>query len=91
MSLSANLACFISNEYFPAITRDNVELVTQPLSAVTSAGLQLSGGGADGKQRLIEVDAIVWATGFDVRPHGNRVTTVLGFAVISCPVAISTH
>ena len=65
------MACFISNEYFPAITRDNVELITQPLSAVTGAGLQLSG--TDGTSRLIEVDAIVWATGFDVRPASTRV------------------
>ncbi|WP_290705844.1 flavin-containing monooxygenase [Gordonia sp. UBA5067] len=49
-----------SNEWYPALARDNVELVTNPIASVTPHGIVT----ADGTER--EVDVIVVATGFHV-------------------------
>jgi cation diffusion facilitator CzcD-associated flavoprotein CzcO len=49
-----------SNEWYPAITQPNVEVVTAGISHVTANGIV----SADG--RLHEVDTIVFATGFHV-------------------------
>jgi len=48
----------ISNDYYPALDRDNVDLVTDGISRITPRGIVT----ADGTER--EVDAIVVATGF---------------------------
>ena len=48
----------ISNDYFPALSRENVEIVTTPIERITSRGVVT----ADGRER--EVDAIVYGTGF---------------------------
>jgi cation diffusion facilitator CzcD-associated flavoprotein CzcO len=48
----------VSNEYLKTFNRDNVELITDPISRVTASGIETS----DGEHR--EVDAIVTATGF---------------------------
>ena len=48
----------ISNDYLPALTRPNVEVVTDRIAAVTPAGVRTE----DGLER--EVDAIVLGTGF---------------------------
>ncbi|HET6699846.1 MAG TPA: NAD(P)/FAD-dependent oxidoreductase [Nocardioidaceae bacterium] len=48
----------ISNDYYPTLARDDVELVTDPISKVTPRGIVT----ADGAER--EVDVIVVATGF---------------------------
>ena len=48
----------ISDDYFPAIQRDNVELVTTGIERFTPHGLKT----VDGKER--PVDAIIMATGF---------------------------
>lgn len=50
----------LSNTYYPALNQDNVELVTNPITEVTSNAVTT----ADGVTR--EVDAIVVATGFHV-------------------------
>ncbi|EME21362.1 flavin-containing monooxygenase [Rhodococcus triatomae] len=50
----------ISNNYYPALTRPNVELVTDGITEVTATGV------VDGTGRTREVDAIVVATGFHV-------------------------
>eukprot|EP01064_Diplonema_japonicum_P032266 TRINITY_DN6010_c1_g1_i1.p1 TRINITY_DN6010_c1_g1~~TRINITY_DN6010_c1_g1_i1.p1 ORF type:complete len:569 (+),score=86.15 TRINITY_DN6010_c1_g1_i1:53-1708(+) len=50
----------MSNEYYPALMRDNVDLITSAVEAVTETGLQ--GGG-----KSVDVDVIIWATGFDIR------------------------
>ncbi|CAM2863052.1 flavin-containing monooxygenase [Skermania piniformis] len=50
----------ISNEYYPALVRDNVDLVTDPIAEVTENAVV----SADGTVR--EVDAIIVATGFHV-------------------------
>ncbi|MEZ4333654.1 MAG: NAD(P)/FAD-dependent oxidoreductase [Myxococcota bacterium] len=50
----------IDNGWYRALTRDNVELVTDPIARLTPTGIET----ADGRHR--EVDAIVTATGFDI-------------------------
>jgi cation diffusion facilitator CzcD-associated flavoprotein CzcO len=49
-----------SNEWYPALARDNVELVTDPIAEVCERSVV----SADGTER--EVDAIVFGTGFHV-------------------------
>jgi cation diffusion facilitator CzcD-associated flavoprotein CzcO len=51
----------ISNDYFPTLARDNVELVARPIARITPHGIVA----ADGIER--QVDAIVFATGFAVQ------------------------
>lgn len=48
----------ISNDYYPALTRSNVELVTDPITKITADGVVT----ADGSVR--EVDTIIYGTGF---------------------------
>lgn len=48
----------ISNTYYPAIAADNVDLVTDPISAITPTGIVT----ADGTER--EIDVLIVATGF---------------------------
>ncbi|RMI35050.1 flavin-containing monooxygenase [Nocardia stercoris] len=50
----------ISNEYYPALDRDNVDVVTDPIVEVTEKSI-ITG---DGTER--EIDAIIVATGFHV-------------------------
>ncbi|MCF3939093.1 MULTISPECIES: flavin-containing monooxygenase [Gordonia] len=49
-----------SNDWYPAIARSNVDLVTDPIAGVTESGIRT----ADGRVR--DVDVIVVATGFHV-------------------------
>jgi cation diffusion facilitator CzcD-associated flavoprotein CzcO len=49
-----------SNHWYPALGRDNVELVTDPIERVTDRGVVTE----DGTER--EVDAIIFGTGFNV-------------------------
>jgi cation diffusion facilitator CzcD-associated flavoprotein CzcO len=65
----------ISNDYYPALSRDNVELVTDPINEVTQDAVVT----ADGQVR--PVDAIIYGTGFaamdplyrvEVRGEGGR-------------------
>lgn len=49
-----------SNDFYPALTRPNVELVTDAIERITAHGIVT----ADGRERTI--DALVCATGFDV-------------------------
>ena len=65
----------ISNDWLPALSRPNVELVTDAIERVTPAGVRVAGG------REIEVDAIVLGTGFaaseflapmEIRGRGGR-------------------
>lgn len=51
----------LSNEYYPALMRSNVELVTTPIERIDQTGVITK----DGQNR--EVDAIVCATGFNVK------------------------
>lgn len=47
------------SEFYPAISRDNAHLVTEPIKRITPQGVQT----ADGK--LHELDVLILATGFD--------------------------
>src|ERR671921_2702559 len=49
-----------SNRWYPALGRDNVELVTDPIARVTERGIVTE----DGTEH--EVDAIIFGTGFNV-------------------------
>lgn len=49
-----------SNDYYPALARPNVEVVTDPIADIRPEGVTTADG------RLHEVDAIVFATGFRV-------------------------
>lgn len=46
-----------SDDYYPALTRDNVSLETRPITRITDRGIEVEGG-------LQEYDLIVLATGF---------------------------
>lgn len=50
----------ISNDYYPAISQPNVELITSHIAEVTPKGIRT----VDGKMR--NVDAIIFGTGFNV-------------------------
>jgi len=65
----------ISDDYYPALTRDNVAVVTSHITRVTKDGIVT----ADGRERA--VDTIIYATGFrasdflapmDIHGVGNR-------------------
>ena len=51
----------VSDDWYPALTRPNVELVTDPIDGFTAGGIRTS----DGVER--ELDAVVFATGFDTQ------------------------
>lgn len=60
----------LSNDYYPAIQRPNVELVTEPIVEVRPGGVVA----ADGAER--PADAIIYATGFRVtsQPIAGRIS-----------------
>lgn len=49
----------ISNDYYPALRRKNVEVITTPIDRITETGIRVK----DGQQH--DFDAIILATGFD--------------------------
>ncbi len=51
----------ISNDYYPALARDDVEVITDPIARVTERGIVT----ADGAEHA--VDVIVFGTGFQVQ------------------------
>lgn len=59
----------ISNDFYPALVRENVKLVNEPITRVSARGVHTSDG------VLHEVDVIIAATGFMVTDHpiGERV------------------
>ena len=59
-----------SNTYYPAFNRPDVELVTEPIEAVTPSGIRT----ADGLERPL--DAIVLATGFHATRYLSAVDVV---------------
>ncbi|MEN8665380.1 MAG: NAD(P)/FAD-dependent oxidoreductase, partial [Polycyclovorans sp.] len=54
-----------SNEYFKTYTRDNVELVTDPIECITEDGVRTR----DGTER--KIDVLITATGYKVFEKGN--------------------
>jgi cation diffusion facilitator CzcD-associated flavoprotein CzcO len=70
---SYRLGCkrvLISNDYYPAMQRPNVELVTDGIAAVTARGVRTH----DGRER--EVDAIICGTGFRVSEYLSSIKIV---------------
>jgi cation diffusion facilitator CzcD-associated flavoprotein CzcO len=60
---SSRIGCkriLVSNDYYPALTRDDVELVTAPIARVTETGVVT----ADGAEH--ELDVLVCSTGFRI-------------------------
>lgn len=57
-----------SNDFYPALARPNVELVTEPIAAITPTGIRT----ADGAERPIDV--LVCATGFDTQQPLSSLT-----------------
>jgi len=59
----------ISDDYYPALTRDNVDLVTTPIRSIEAGGVRTSDG------ELHPCDVLVAATGFYVtdNPIGQKV------------------
>jgi cation diffusion facilitator CzcD-associated flavoprotein CzcO len=47
-----------SNDWYPAVVRDHVEVVTDQITAVEPAGVRTADG------RLHEADVLIWGTGF---------------------------
>ena len=66
----------ISDDYLGAIQKDNVELVTEPIGAITESGVRTM----DGRQR--DVDVLILATGF--KPF-DILTTI----EVTCPTGQS--
>lgn len=60
----------LMNTYYPALTRPNVDLITEPIARVKAHSIVT----ADGQER--EVDAIVFGTGFDVEHAASAVALV---------------
>jgi cyclohexanone monooxygenase len=57
----------ISREWFPALTRDNVRLVTEPIVEITEAGVRT----ADGEEH--PADTIIYGTGFRANEYLSTV------------------
>ena len=63
---SYRLGCkrvLLSNTWYPMLNKDHVDLVTDPIEAVTTSGVLTRGG------TLHEVDTILLGTGFSVTDH----------------------
>lgn len=60
----------ISNDYYPALTRPNVEVVTDPVASIEEAAVVTRSG------RRVAVDAIIYGTGFAVRDFLAPMTVV---------------
>jgi len=60
----------ISNDYYPALQRPNVELVTERITEITPRGVRT----ADGRER--EVDAIIYGTGFQATEYLSAIRVV---------------
>ncbi len=63
----------LSNDYYPALTQPDVDVVTDPVVEVTPTGVVSEG--VDGLRTERAVDTIIWGTGFRVtdQPVAQRV------------------
>ena len=52
----------VSDDYYPALVRDNVTLETRAIDRIEPGGVRLADG------TVVELDTIIWATGFET--HG---------------------
>ncbi len=53
----------ISNDWYPALTRDNVQLVASPVTKINPTGVESNG-------QKFDADVLVYATGFEVPKAG---------------------
>ncbi|MDP5335940.1 MAG: serine hydrolase, partial [Paracoccaceae bacterium] len=53
----------ISDDFYPALNRENVDLITSPIREITETGVITEDGVAH------DYDALVYATGFDLQGH----------------------
>jgi cation diffusion facilitator CzcD-associated flavoprotein CzcO len=60
----------LSNDYYPALTRPNVELLTDGIASIEPSGIRTKGG------ELREADAIILGTGFRVADYLSPVRIV---------------
>jgi cation diffusion facilitator CzcD-associated flavoprotein CzcO len=60
----------ISNDYYPALQRDNVDVIVDPIERVTERGVRTR----DGRER--EVDALILGTGFKVSEYLSSIGVV---------------
>jgi cation diffusion facilitator CzcD-associated flavoprotein CzcO len=70
---SFELGCkrvLLSSDYYRALSEDNVEVLTEPITRVSADGVVT----ADGREH--EVDTILLGTGFDVTAHAAATCTV---------------
>ncbi|WP_395692738.1 flavin-containing monooxygenase [Nocardioides sp.] len=67
-----------SNDWYPALARDHVELVTERIEAVEPGGVRTGDG------RLHEADVLIWGTGF-------AATAFLGGVDVTGPDGSSLH
>ena len=58
----------ISNDYYPALQKDNAKLITWPIARISETGIRT----VEGIEH--QVDCIVFATGFDVSHSGTPFT-----------------
>ncbi|KQW66495.1 hypothetical protein ASE17_05445 [Phenylobacterium sp. Root77] len=56
----------ISNDFYPALTRPNVELVTEAITRMTPQGV------VDQTGRLHEADVVIYATGFETKSFAGE-------------------
>jgi cation diffusion facilitator CzcD-associated flavoprotein CzcO len=63
----------ISNDFYPALTRPNVELVTEAITRMTAKGV------VDATGRLHEADVVIYATGFETNSFLGE-TAIVGSA-----------
>lgn len=49
----------ITDDYYPAVTRPNVEIVTDPIARILPDGIETRSG------RRVPLDVIIWGTGFE--------------------------
>lgn len=66
----------VSNDFYPALTRDNVELVTDAIARIEPRGV------VDVTGRLHDVDVILYATGFETRSFSGD-TRIVGEGGVS--------
>lgn len=66
----------ISNDFYPALTRPNVELVTDAIARMTPQGV------VDGAGRLHEADVVIYATGFETKSFAGE-TAISGLGGVT--------
>ncbi len=56
-----------SNDWYPALDRDHVDVVTERVSGIEPTGVRTADG------RLHEVDVLIWGTGFAAKDYLGRI------------------